>query len=275
MGETVITTTSKNMLQVRQRVCAALIALVCVVALFFAVGCSCSSNTPSGSQSQSAPSASDKASQASAASSASAATKPSPPAEFAETRAQNKDVYAWITVPDTTVNLPILQSAIIDNYYLVHDINGSEDGPGAIYTQSVNALDFHDPVTVVYGHTFEKDGVVQESMFGDLHKFEDETFFNEHPTFTIFTPDKVLTYEVVSAYEYDDRHILNSYDFSNPEVTQGYFDYVLNPDSMNKHVREHARLVPGTDHIVQLSTCTHPPVDTARYLITGVLVDEQ
>ena len=65
------------------------------------------------------------------------------------------------------------------------------------------------------------------------------------------------------------------YGFSDKEIQQGYFDYVLKPDSMVKNVREHEKLVAGKDRIVQLSTCTYPPVDTKRLLITGVLVDEQ
>jgi len=157
----------------------------------------------------------------------------------------------------------------------VHDEYGNANELGALYTQSMNARDFKDPVTVIYGHTFEHDGVVGDQMFGTLHYFSDETFFKEHPTFDIYLPDKALTYQVVSAFEYDDRHILNSYDFTDKKIQQEYFDYVLNPDSLLKNVRKHGRLVAGKDRIVQLSTCTHPPVDTKRWLITGVLVDEK
>ena len=241
-----------------------------VATLAFAAGCSCSSQDAVSRSSAESLSAQDaSASQ----SSSSAAVKL--PVDFDALEAQNKDVYAWITIPGTAVDHPILQNPLIDNYYLEHDIDGNNNILGAIYTQTVNARDFSDPVTLVYGHTFESDGVVSDEMFGSLHNYEDEQFFNEHPTMNIYTRTKMLTYEIVSVYEYDDRHIMNSYDFEDPDVVQAYFDYVLNPDSMVKFVREHEPLDAAKDRIVQLSTCTHPPNDNARYLITGVLVDEQ
>ncbi|WP_165172102.1 class B sortase [Adlercreutzia sp. ZJ242] len=197
------------------------------------------------------------------------------PIDFATLQEENADVYAWIYVPDTEVNLPVLQNAVADNYYLVHDVHGNESELGAIYSQSVNSTDFTDPVTVLYGHTFEVNQEWRDEMFGTLHNFEDAEFFDNHPNFYIYTPTQVLTYEIVSAYEYDNRHILNSFDFEDPAVVQEYYDYVVNPDSMVKNVREGEQLVAGEDTIVQLSTCTRPANDAARYLVTGVLVDAQ
>lgn len=85
----------------------------------------------------------------------------------------NPDIYAWIEIPDTNVNYPIVQSADDDSYYLNHTIDGQEGYPGSIYTEKVNAKDFSDFNTVIYGHDM-KDG----SMFKDLHKFEDADFLN-------------------------------------------------------------------------------------------------
>ncbi|WP_172136401.1 class B sortase [Adlercreutzia sp. ZJ473] len=197
------------------------------------------------------------------------------PIDFAALQEENSDVYAWIYVPDTEVNLPVLQNAVADNYYLIHDAHGDESELGAVYSQSANSTSFTDPVTVLYGHTFEVNQEWRDEMFGTLHNFEDAEFFNSHPNFYIYTPKQVLTYEIVSAYEYDNRHILNSFDFSDPAIVQAYFDYVVNPHSMVKNVREGEQLTAGEDTIVQLSTCTRPANAAARYIVTGVLVDAQ
>ncbi|MCQ4882189.1 class B sortase, partial [Alistipes onderdonkii] len=77
---------------------------------------------------------------------------------------------------------------------------------GAIYTEMANNTDFSDPVTVLYGHNLQNG-----TMFSTLHYFENEDFFNEQDPLYIYTPGHALTYRVVSAYLYDDRHILNSY----------------------------------------------------------------
>lgn len=198
------------------------------------------------------------------------------PIDFESLRAENEDVYAWLYVPDTAVNAPVLQNALDDNFYLTHDIYLNESVVGAPYTQSKNAKGFTDPVTLMYGHTFEEwQEDLKDEGFGTLHNFEDPDFFANHENFYIYLPGKVLTYQVVSAYEYDNRHIINSFDFSDETVVQQYFDYVTNPDSMVKNVREGITLTAGKNRIVQLSTCTRPSNDAARYLVTGVLVDEQ
>lgn len=192
------------------------------------------------------------------------------PIDFPALKVDNSDIYAWIYVPGTDVNLPVLQSLTDDNFYLDHNADGDYANEGAIYSQSMNSTDFSDPVTVLYGHN-----LVNGSMFSTLHYFENADFFAEHDTFYIYTLGHILTYQVVSAYQYDDRHILNSFDFSDPAVVREYFDSVLNPASLVSNVREGAQLQ-ATDKIVQLSTCTDTVLHTdTRYLVTGVLVDDQ
>lgn len=192
------------------------------------------------------------------------------PINFAELKEQNPEVYAWIYVPGTDVNLPVVQSTTDDNFYLNHNIDGDYAVEGAIYSQSMNAADFSDPVTVLYGHN-----LMNGSMFSTLHYFENEDFFAQHDTMYIYTLGHILTYKVVSAYQYDDRHILNSFDFSDPSVVRTYFDYVMAPNSLVENVRQGVTLQ-TTDKIVQLSTCTDTVNHTdTRYLVTGVLTDDQ
>ena len=67
-------------------------------------------------------------------------------------------------------------------------------------------------------------------MFRDLHKFRnDETFFDKNKYIYVYTPGHILTYEICAAYRYDNRHILNSFDFSDSEVFKEYLETVKNP----------------------------------------------
>lgn len=192
------------------------------------------------------------------------------PIDFSALKLENPDIYAWIYVPNTDVNLPVLQSIENDNFYLDHNRNKEYAVEGAVYTQQANATDFSDPVTVLYGHN-----LVNGTMFSTLHYFENEDFFNANDTMYIYTPSHVLTYRVISAYLYDDRHILNSYDFSNPTVRQQYYDFVAHPDSLLVNARDDTQLTID-DKIVQLSTCMSDTSHTnSRYIVTGVLIDDQ
>lgn len=198
------------------------------------------------------------------------------PAILAECRAQNPDVYAWLYVPGTAVNHPVLQNAQEEDFYLNHDRYGNGSGLGELYSQPINTTTFKDPVTLIYGHTYELYSGLGEEMFSTLHNFEDRAFFDSHPYFYIFTPDMVLKYEVVSAYEYENRHVLYSNDFTNPSSVQAYFDFVTKLDSHVtdvKNIRDGIKLKAGENVLVQLATCTRPANDAYRYLVTGVLVD--
>lgn len=192
--------------------------------------------------------------------------------DFSKLKEENQDIYAWITIPGTNVNNPVLQSSDDDTYYLDHNRSGKASPYGAIFSQSMNALDFSDPVTVLYGHNTD-DPI---HLFRSLHNFEDANFFAEHDVMYVFTPGRVFIYKIVAAYEYDDRHILNSFDFKNPQALQEYYNFVLNPDSSRRNIREGATLDAATDKILQLSTCMveeyHGP---HRFIVTGVLKDNR
>ncbi len=192
------------------------------------------------------------------------------PIDFAALQEENPDIYAWITIPGTNVDYPILQSTLDDNYYLRRDETGNYAEYGALFTQSCNALDFSDPVTVVYGHC-----AADDAYFATLHYFENEEFFDAYQTIYVYTATHCYTYQVIAAYQYDDRHIMNSYDFSRESVRLSYFQSILNPESVLSNVREGASL-DANSKILQLSTCmsTYIVADT-RYIVTGVLVSEQ
>lgn len=193
------------------------------------------------------------------------------PIDFASLRVENPDIYAWIYIPDTNVNYPVLQNPTDDSYYLKHDKDGNYSEAGAIYSQLANKTDFSDPVTVLYGHNMNSGG-----MFATLHYFENKDFFDSHQDMYIYTDGHILTYRVISAYQYDNRHILNSFNFTDKAVVQQYFNTVLSPDSLVKNVREGVQLSADSDKIVQLSTCTGDANHLVRrYLVTGELVSDQ
>ena len=193
---------------------------------------------------------------------------PSNPVNFTKQWALNDDIYAWIYVPNTNVNYPILQSDVDDLYYLRRGVDENYDISGVIFTQSHNKKDFTDPVTLIYGHNMSEYG----TMFATLHNFENEEFFNKNDKFYIYAPGHIYTYRIVSAYRYDDRHIMNSFNFNDSAVVREYFDYVMNPTMIPQNVREGVELK-DDDRLVVLSTCMED--NSYRYLVNGVLIDDQ
>lgn len=196
------------------------------------------------------------------------ANLPDNPIDFTALDAQNPDVCGWIRIPDTKVDYPILQAGEdkVESFYLNHDINGKYKFAGCIYIQRYNSLDFTDPNTIIYGHN-----MLNGTMFSDIRKYRKRAFLDAHPNIYVYTPGHILTYEVFSAFVYDDRHILNSFDFYNTDEYNEFLSTCLNPRSHTRLVKEGVE-VTTADKIITLSTCTG--VDTERYIVIAVLKDD-
>ena len=196
------------------------------------------------------------------------ATLPANPIDFAALDEQNEDVCAWIKFDCLDIDYPIVRAGETkaEDYYLRRDLEGKYSIGGTIYIQKMNSVDFSDPCTVVYGHNMRN-----LSMFGTLKSFRDKDFFDQNEFFYIYRPKHIYKYAIKSAFVYDDRHILHSFDFNNEMDFMAFANEASNPQSLVKNVRDSVEIKPDSKLVV-LSTCTN--VDTERYLVVGVLVED-
>ena len=114
--------------------------------------------------------------------------------DFQLLKTQNPDTVAWLHIPETNIDYPIVQAE--DNEtYLYRNFFGEESREGAVF------LDFETPETldgrnnVIYGHHM-KDG----TMFRDIARFKDPEYFKSHQNFQIYTPDRTIYLKAVSCY---------------------------------------------------------------------------
>lgn len=187
------------------------------------------------------------------------------PIDFAALQQQNPDVYAWIQVPGTEVDYPILQSSNDNTYYLNHTIDGEERKEGAIFTENYNTKTFEDPNTVIYGHDM-KNG----SMFQSIHKYMDRSFFDNNRDIVIYMPDQILHYKIFAAYLTDNKHLLMNYNFWSKDEYQQYLNSIFSMRDMNAFI-DTSTEVTTEDKIITLSTC-YAGISTQRYLVQAVLV---
>ncbi len=187
------------------------------------------------------------------------------PIDFAALQQQNPDVYAWIQVPGTEVDYPILQSSNDNTYYLNHTIDGEEKKEGAIFTENYNTKTFEDPNTVIYGHDM-KNG----SMFQSIHKYMDRSFFDNNRDIVIYMPDQILRYKIFAAYLTDNKHLLMNYNFWSKDEYQQYLNSIFSMRDMNAFI-DTSTEVTNEDKIITLSTC-YAGISTQRYLVQAVLV---
>ena len=164
-------------------------------------------------------------------------------------REVSDDIYAWIYIPNTNVDYPVFQHPTDNTYYLEHNVDGSEGYPGCIYTENYNSKDFSDPQTVIYGHNM-RDG----TMFSDLHKYEEQEFFDENKYVYIYTEDMVYVYRIFAAYQTNNAHQLLNFDFSKKENLLIYLENVRALGSELK-IFDDDVVFSGDDQVLTLSTC--------------------
>lgn len=199
---------------------------------------------------------------------------PANPIDFKTLQSKYPDACAWIQVEGIEqIDYPIFMSQpeADDNLYLDHNRDGEEDRYGEIYIQKLNYKDFSDPNTLIYGHNMGNGDMFGKLYDGNGKQFDNKEFFDQHRKFYIYTPGHILEYEIISAFVYDNRHILNSFNFEIEQEREEFFNQCIDPTSMTKQVLEGATL-DTDDKIVTLSTCTGD--DATRYLVVGKLVKD-
>lgn len=190
------------------------------------------------------------------------------PVNFEELQELNPDAYAWIKIPGTNIDYPIMQKADGDqSYYLNTTMTGLEGFPGSIYTENYNAKDFQDANTLIYGHDLQ-DG----TMFTQLHKYADRNFMAENPYVYIYTPEKMLKYQIYAAVVFDDRHIMMNFDFNNPDSYQQFLNETLELRDMQSVIDTNVP-VNNQSKIITMSTCIAERPEN-RWLVEAVLIDE-
>ena len=188
------------------------------------------------------------------------------PIDFEELWAINPDVIAWIKVPGTDIDYPVMYSKADNSYYLNHNIYGEELISASIFVEYYNHSNFSDFNTVIYGHNMN-DG----SMFGQLHRYEDADFFSENRTVYIYLPDRTLTYNIFAAHFVSNDHILGVCKNKDPKSCAAYIESIFADKSSDASI-DGSVSVTADDRIITLATCDRYKRDQ-RFVIHAVLAE--
>lgn len=170
----------------------------------------------------------------------------------------NPDVIAWIRIPNTNINYPVLQGES-NNTYLRHNIYHRYSRSGCIFVSEDNSNPFVDFNTIVYGHNMQNG-----QMFSDLKKYREQDFYEDHKYVYIYFPD-----ESVKKYNIISFHVVNDGD---PDV------YTLNVREFNSYKKAIFKNnilnnvfedIENVESVITLSTCTNTS-DSKRYVLHAV-----
>lgn len=187
------------------------------------------------------------------------------PIDFNALQEGNPDIYAWLQIPGTEFDFPIVQRAGDDSFYLTHDSDGNESPAGAIFTESAyNTTSMEDLLTVAYGHQMHAG-----TMFGKLQEtYSQENALEDYGEIVVYLPDKELHYTVFAAVPYDNRHILYNYDPTDPRRVTAFLNSVYEVREIGAQFSD-TITVSTEDQILVLSTCLAGN-SQKRYLVLAV-----
>ncbi|WP_308779981.1 class B sortase [uncultured Clostridium sp.] len=185
--------------------------------------------------------------------------------DFKKLKSENEDIVAWIYIPKTSIDYPIVIGDT-DEEYLYKDIEGNYSPLGAIFTYANTKKDFSDSHIKVFGHNMK-----EFQMFGELRKFLNVDYMKEHKKFYIYTDRKTIECGIVSIF------ITNENDSIFGNTSSGIdFLTTLSERNVNSNYDLLNNMEKLSDsQIFSLVTCNGVEGTTERFLVNGVAVKEK
>ena len=174
--------------------------------------------------------------------------------ELTELYQQNGDLVGWISIADTNINYPVMQSVNEPNFYLKHGFDKAYSDYGCPYVQEDCDVQEPSDNLVIYGHHM-KNG----SMFAHLGKFKDKDFWNEHRTITFNTLTDKQKYEIVAVFRTvvytDSADSFKYYRFVDAESSDEFDSYIAKCKELS--IYDTGVTAEYGDKLITLSTCEH------------------
>ncbi len=166
------------------------------------------------------------------------------PIDFDALRRQNPDVVAWLRIPDTNIDYPVVQGE--DNeHYLTHDFSGQPSPSGALFADAEISSDFSSDHSIIYGHNMRSG-----TMFAKLRLFEDGRFFASHHRGYLYLPDGTYKLTIFAVGVVPADADLRRFTFDTFRDKLGYWSARQNEATLVNRRDPH----PG-DRLLSLVTC--------------------
>lgn len=182
---------------------------------------------------------------------------------------ENPDIFAWLYIPDTGIDCPVLQSGQGDDFYKNHNALGEEDPSGAVYIELANLKSMCDFNTVLHGNADTE----QNAPFTQLYRFSDPLFFDSHETIYLYLDGNVLTYEIFAAYERENTSLIRSYDFTYTSGCQEFLDDLYGTREMSMNLREGWDFINPYHFLITLTTQKAESPDR-QFVVVAVLTQD-
>ena len=170
---------------------------------------------------------------------------------------QNPDCIGWVFIEDTNIDYPVMYTPQEPQKYLRKNFEGEYAISGVPFMEGTRSL--ADDNIVIYGHNM-KNG----TMFSDITKYAEKTYFDEHRLIEFETAEGVKLYDIFAVVLLKDTDIWYYFDSA---INDEHF-YEMVDEIIFRSLYETGIYPEYGKQILTLSTC-YGENDEDRIIIIG------
>lgn len=181
----------------------------------------------------------------------------------------NEDMAAWLQIPGTVIDYPVMWTPRDEEYYLYRDFDGSRNQNGCLILDTDSSLDPLTTNLIIHGHNM-KSG----AMFGSLTDYESEEYFEEHKNIILYTKECRKNYEVIAVFRSQvfkkTDTVFKFYQFFQADTQEEFDDFYQNIKAMSLY--DTGVTAEFGDNFITLSTCVYH-VERGRFVVVAKEVE--
>lgn len=182
--------------------------------------------------------------------------------DLAALQAENSDCVGWLTIPDTTVNYPVVWTPNNPEHYLRRDFYGNSASGGTPFLDGRNQAQAKGQNLIVYGHN-----MLDGTMFKPMLQYLTPNFQVTHEDIYLELNGAQYHYQVIAALGTNTRSPVYAYtDLSDTAEIEGFRAMLLEETGVEA--------IPHAEGYLTLSTCNDQG-GNSRVLVVAVLVGKQ
>ena len=181
--------------------------------------------------------------------------------DLAALQAENSDCVGWLTIPDTTVDYPVVWTPADPEHYLRRDFYGNSASGGTPFLDGRNQARAEGQNLILYGHN-----MLDGSMFKPLLQYLTPNFRQTHQDIYLELNGAQYHYQVIAALETNTRSPMYVYTGLSDSTEMEDFRAMLLEETG-------VEAIPQAEGYLTLSTCGDWG-GNSRVLVIAVLVVE-
>lgn len=183
---------------------------------------------------------------------------------------ENEDMGAWLQIPGTNIDYPVMWTPEDEEYYLYRNFDGSDNKNGCLILDTDSCLDPLSTNLIIHGHNM-KSG----AMFGRLTDYEQESFYQDHKELILYTEECRRNYEVIAVFRSQvfrkTDNVFKFYNFFQADTQEEFDDFYDNIKKMS--IYDTGVTAEFGDHFITLSTCVYH-VENGRFVVVAKEVEK-